>query len=78
MGGNGTWRHGGSLKPTNLGKCFARKNSEPFVSRNLSTNEKCLDGLSVEQNMNGGNLCHESSEMVGKLHFLIIYVIRLV
>ncbi|KAJ8619463.1 hypothetical protein MRB53_027992 [Persea americana] len=62
MGGNGSWRYGGNLKPTSSGKCFVRKNSEPFMSRNLSMNEKCLDGLSIEQNMNG-DLHHESSEM---------------
>lgn len=68
MGGNGSWRYGGNLKPTSLGKCFVRKNPEPFMSRNLSMNEKCLDGLSIEQNMNG-DLYHESSEMV-KLYFI--------
>lgn len=70
MGGNGSWRHGGNnLKPTaTSGKNFVRKNSEPFMSRTLSMNEKCLDGLSAEQNMNG-DLSHKSSEMVGKLNY---------
>ncbi|KAJ8623305.1 hypothetical protein MRB53_031834 [Persea americana] len=63
MGGNGSWRHSGNLKPTtNSGKSFVRKNPEPFVSRTLSMNEKYLDGSSAEQNING-DLYHKSSEM---------------
>ncbi|OVA07458.1 Calponin homology domain [Macleaya cordata] len=45
-GGNGSWKFGGNLKPTNSTKCFVRKNSEPFsgsLSRNQSMNEKFLD-----------------------------------
>ncbi|KAJ6794334.1 Uncharacterized protein M6B38_232000 [Iris pallida] len=52
MGGHGSWKYGGTLKPANLGKSFMRKNAEPFMrslSRNQSVNGKELSGeLSVE------------------------------
>lgn len=70
-GGNGSWRHGGnvSLKPTNPGKSFVRKNSEPFMSRNASMNERCLDGMPIDQNMNG-DISQDSSEMQTSSHSL--------
>ncbi|XP_058076786.1 kinesin-like protein KIN-14F [Magnolia sinica] len=55
-GGNGSWKYGGTSKPTTSVKCFLRKNAEPFVnplSRTSSMNEKNLSG----------DLSHESSEM---------------
>ncbi|XP_010245442.1 PREDICTED: kinesin-like protein KIN-14G [Nelumbo nucifera] len=62
-GGNGLWKFGGNLKPANSGKYFARKNSEPFtnsLSRNLSINDRSLDGFSIDQN---GDSAHDPTEM---------------
>ncbi|XP_068657823.1 kinesin-like protein KIN-14F [Aristolochia californica] len=64
-GCSGSWKYSGNLKPNIAGKCFVRKNSEPFtgsLSRNQSVNEKIFDGLSVENNLSG-DLSQESSEM---------------
>lgn len=51
-GGNGSWKFGGTSKPTTSGKQFVRKNSEPFMGslRNLSS-EKSLDSVSCEQSV---------------------------
>ncbi|XP_077218432.1 kinesin-like protein KIN-14F [Tasmannia lanceolata] len=64
-GRHGSWKYGGNSKPPMLGKSYMRKNSEPFMgslSRTQSMNEKLLDGLSVEQNLNG-EFPQESYEM---------------
>lgn len=64
MGGHGSWKYGGNLKPTNTGKAFMRKNSEPFskpLSRNSSINAKDLHG----------DISAELDEMVGVLKFVI-------
>ncbi|XP_068661803.1 kinesin-like protein KIN-14I [Aristolochia californica] len=64
-GCNGSWKYSGNSKTNITGKCFVRKNSEPFtgsLSRNSSVNEKFFDGLPVENNLSG-DLSQESSEM---------------
>ncbi|XP_065030161.1 kinesin-like protein KIN-14P isoform X1 [Musa acuminata AAA Group] len=64
MGRNGSCKYGGILKPSNSGKYFVRRNSEPFMnslSRSQST-EKTQDGVSVEQNV-GVNFSIQSTEM---------------
>jgi len=61
VGGNGSWKYGGNLKPGSSGKCSMRRNSEPFVnslSRNQSMDEKFQE---LEHNIHG-----ESNEMVSK------------
>ncbi|KAG1338750.1 kinesin-like protein KIN-14F [Cocos nucifera] len=63
MGGHGSWKYGGNSKPSNLGKNFLRKNSEPFKNsllRNQSMNEN--DVLCMENNLTG-DISNESSEM---------------
>lgn len=58
VGGNGSWKYGGNLKPGSSGKCSMRRNSEPFVnslSRNQSMDEKFQE---LEHNILG-----ESNEM---------------
>ncbi|XP_019053555.1 PREDICTED: kinesin-like protein KIN-14G isoform X2 [Nelumbo nucifera] len=60
-GGNGQWKYGGNS--TTYGKSFLRKNSEPFTnsfSKNLSINDRSLDGLSTDQN---GDPANDHTEM---------------
>ncbi|OAY83717.1 Kinesin-4 [Ananas comosus] len=64
MGGNGSWKYGGNLKPLVSVKPFFRKNSEPFknsLSRSQSMNDS--DGLSAEHNLCGDVVSVESNEM---------------
>ncbi|KAG9459558.1 hypothetical protein H6P81_004066 [Aristolochia fimbriata] len=64
-GCNGSWKYSGNSKPNIAGKCFVRKNSEPFtgsLSRTSSINEKSFDGLSVETNLSG-EVSSDPSEM---------------
>lgn len=68
MGGNGSWKYGGNLKPLVSVKPFFRKNSEPFknsLSRSQSMNDS--DGLSAEHNLCGDVVSVESNEMVSEL-----------
>ncbi|XP_073303972.1 kinesin-like protein KIN-14I [Primulina huaijiensis] len=54
-GGNGVWKFGGNVKPTASGKQLVRKNSEPFtssLSRCMSTNEKSLNGVGSNAEVN--------------------------
>ncbi|KAI3449437.1 hypothetical protein Pfo_006102 [Paulownia fortunei] len=54
-GGNGVWKFGGNVKPTTSGKQFVRKNSEPFtscLSRSMSANEKSLNGVCPDKDLN--------------------------
>jgi len=63
MGGHGSWKYGGNLKPTNTGKAFMRKNSEPFTN-SLSRNPS-INGKDVSAKLSG-----ESDEMVGMLEYV--------
>lgn len=65
MGGNGSWKYGGNLKPVSSGKYFVRKNSEPFMNSLSRTNS--MNDKYHEQNINGDSAT-EASEMVGKLN----------
>ncbi|KAA8545222.1 hypothetical protein F0562_020006 [Nyssa sinensis] len=74
-GGNGLWKFGGNLKPSNFGKHFIRKNSEAFMnsfSRNLLSSEKSLDSFCSEQ-FSCSDLGHDLSEMGNSrsLHVLV-------
>ncbi|XP_072961230.1 kinesin-like protein KIN-14F [Typha angustifolia] len=63
MGGDGSWKYGGNLKPSVLGKSFMRKNSEPFknsLSRSHSMSEN--DGPFKEHNSTG-DISTESNEL---------------
>ncbi|KAF6141314.1 hypothetical protein GIB67_024398 [Kingdonia uniflora] len=50
-GGNGSWKFGGTLKPSSSGKHFMRKTSEPFMnslSKNGSMEEKSMDATETK------------------------------
>ncbi|KAF9606016.1 hypothetical protein IFM89_021448 [Coptis chinensis] len=69
-GGCGMSRFGGSLKPSNSGKYFTRKNSEPFtnsLARNASMNEK---SFGAELNSNG-DLAHDTDMNNRSLNMLV-------
>ncbi|XP_075473376.1 kinesin-like protein KIN-14I [Primulina tabacum] len=54
-GGNGVWKFGGNFKPTASGKQLVRKKSEPstsFLSSCMSTNEKSLNGVDSDAEVN--------------------------
>ncbi|KAL6500293.1 hypothetical protein OROHE_025659 [Orobanche hederae] len=54
-GGNGVWKFGGNAKPSTSGKQFVRKKSEPFMSslsRTVSANEKSLNGVCPDKDLN--------------------------
>ncbi|XP_075507243.1 kinesin-like protein KIN-14I [Primulina tabacum] len=54
-GGSGVWKFSGNVKPTASGKQLVRKNSEPFtssLSRCMSTNEKSLNGVGSDAEVN--------------------------
>ncbi|KAM0951174.1 putative minus-end-directed kinesin ATPase [Dioscorea sansibarensis] len=61
MGGNGSWKYGGNLKPVSSGKYFVRKNSEPFMTSFSRTNS--MNDKYHEQNINGDSAT-EASEML--------------
>ncbi|XP_039146215.1 kinesin-like protein KIN-14F [Dioscorea cayenensis subsp. rotundata] len=60
MGGNGSWKYGGNLKPVSSGKYFVRKNSEPFMNSLSRTNS--MNDKYHEQNINRDSAT-EASEM---------------
>ncbi|KAF7818172.1 kinesin-like protein KIN-14I isoform X1 [Senna tora] len=66
-GANGAWKFGGTLKPTTTGKCFVRKNSDPFtnsLSRTSSINDKSLTALTSDLESNKMSDSHSLSILV--------------
>ncbi|KAI4349700.1 hypothetical protein L6164_010262 [Bauhinia variegata] len=66
-GATGVWKFGGTLKPATSGKCFVRKNSEPFtnsLSRTSSINERSLNACTSDVEPNKMSGSHSLSMLV--------------